>query len=393
MKQLLYKTIKELEDSQDIQIIDGDRGKNYPKKEEFKSTGFCVFLNASNIKDDSFVFENIDFISEEKDNVLRKGKLSRKDIVITTRGTVGLAAYYGDNILYDNMRINSGMIIIRVNSNVINPNCFYQLLKSKSLKKQYQLFASGCAQPQLPIQDFRLINIPIFSKTHQDKIAKVLSNYDDLIENNNKRIKILEEMAQKIYKEWFVDFKFPGHETATFKQTELGSEVMPKKGKNITKATIKEGNVPVVAGGIEPAYYHNVPNTVAPVITVSASGANAGYINLYYQDIWASDCSYIDTTMTPYVYYYYLLLKHNQIKVTNMQRGAAQPHVYPQDLAQLKFDVPDENVIKMFNGLITPIFEQIANLTLKNTNLKQTLDLLLPRLISGEIDVENMEIK
>ena len=96
--------------------------------------------------------------------------------------------------------------------------------------------------------------------------------------------------------------------------------------------------------------------------------------------------------MTPYVYYYYLLLKHNQIKVTNMQRGAAQPHVYPQDLAQLKFDVPNENVIKMFNGLITPIFEQIANLTIKNTNLKQTRDLLLPRLISGEIDVENLEI-
>ena len=392
MKQVIYKTIKELVNNQDIQIIDGDRGKNYPKKEEFKSIGFCVFLNASNIKDDTFVFENIDFISEEKDNLLRKGKLSRNDIVITTRGTVGLVAYYGDNIPYDNMRINSGMIIIRVNSNVINPNYFYQLLKSKSLKKQYQLFASGCAQPQLPIQDFRLISIPVFTKTHQDKIAKILSNYDDLIENNNKRIKILEEMAQKIYKEWFVDFKFPNHEAAIFKQTDLGSEVMPIKGKNITKAIIKKGNVPVVAGGIEPAYYHNIPNTVAPVITVSASGANAGYINLYYQDIWASDCSYIDTTMTPYVYYYYLLLKYNQIKVTNMQRGAAQPHVYPQDLAQLKIKIPEENVIREFNEIITPFFSEISNFSLKNQTLKQTRDLLLPRLISGEIDVENLEI-
>lgn len=222
MKQLIYKTIKELEDNQDIQIIDGDRGKNYPKKEEFKSTGFCVFLNTSNIKDNMLVFDNVDFISEEKDNLLRKGKLSRNDIIITTRGTIGLVAYYGDNVPYDNIRINSGMIIIRTNNNIINPNYFYQLLKSKILKNQYQLFASGCAQPQLPIQDFRLINIPIFSKNYQDKIANVLSNYDDLIENNNKRIKILEEMAQKIYKEWFVDFKFPGHETATFKQTELG---------------------------------------------------------------------------------------------------------------------------------------------------------------------------
>ena len=392
MKQLPYKTIKELEANQDIQIIDGDRGKNYPKKEEFKSIGFCVFLNASNIKDDTFVFESIDFISEEKDNLLRKGKLSRNDIIITTRGTVGLVAYYGNNIQYDNIRINSGMIIIRVNRNVINPNYFYQLLKSKSLKKQYQLFASGCAQPQLPIQDFRLISIPVFSKIHQDKIAQILSNYDDLIENNNRRIKILEEMTQKIYKEWFVDFKFPGHETATFKQNRLSDEVMPRKGKNITKATIKKGNVPVVAGGIEPAYYHNQSNTTSPVITISASGANAGYINLYYQDIWASDCSFIDSSMTPYVYYYYLLLKYNQTKVTNMQRGAAQPHVYPQDLAQLKINTIDEKVIKEFNTLITPIFEQIKNLSIKNKNLKQTRDILLPRLISGEIDVENMEV-
>ena len=392
MKQLPYKTIKELEANQDIQIIDGDRGKNYPKKEEFKSTGFCVFLNASNIKDDTFVFESIDFISEEKDNLLRKGKLSRNDIIITTRGTVGLVAYYGNNIQYDNIRINSGMIIIRVNRNVINPNYFYQLLKSKSLKKQYQLFASGCAQPQLPIQDFRLISIPVFSKIHQDKIAKILSNYDDLIENNNRRIKILEEMAQKIYKEWFVDFKFPGHEITTIKESVLSSIITPIKGKNITKSKAKIGNVPVVGGGIEPAYYHNVANTQAPVITISASGANAGFVNLYYKDIWASDCSYIDATMTNYIYYTYLLLKNNQIEITNMQLGAAQPHVYPRDLVNLKIKEFPIEVVANFEKMISPIFENIKVLSNKNENLKQTRDILLPRLISGEINVENMEV-
>ena len=286
--------------------------------------------------------------------------------------------------------IHDGWIYLNnFDKTILSEYLYYFLLTQQ---KYFLNFSYGAAIQNINTDIMKGMPISLPSTKNQQKIVNILSNYDDLIENNNKRIKILEKMAQKIYKEWFVDFKFPNHENATFKQTDLGNEVMPKKGKNITKATIKEGNVPVVAGGIEPAYYHNVPNTVAPVITVSASGANAGYINLYYQDIWASDCSYIDTTMTPYVYYYYLLLKHNQIKVTNMQRGAAQPHVYPQDLAQLKFDVPDENVIKMFNGLITPIFEQIANLTLKNTNLKQTRDLLLPRLISGEIDVENLEI-
>ena len=311
------------------------------------------------------------------------------DIVIASAGqgkTRGQVAY----CLTDTY-INQSIIAIRTKKELLNSQYLFYNLSSRYNELRL-LSDSSSSRGSLTVKIFEELDIDLPKIEKQNKIAKILSNYDDLIENNNKRIKILEEMAQKIYKEWFVDFKFPGHETATFRQTKLGSEVMPKKGKNITKATIKEGNVPVVAGGIEPAYYHNVPNTIAPVITVSASGANAGYINLYHNDIWASDCSFIDSTMTPYVYYYYLLLKYNQVKVTNMQRGAAQPHVYPQDLAQLKFDIPDENVIKKFNDLIAPIFEQIANLTIKNTNFKQIRDLLLPRLISGEIDVEKLEI-
>lgn len=309
-------------------------------------------------------------------------KVSAPGVVTGRSGALGEVQY----IDKDFWPLNTTLWVKDFKNN--EPKYVYYFLKTLDLKR----FNSGAGVPTLNRNDLDTLKIQIQEKNEQKIIAKILSNYDDLIENNNKRIKILEEMAQKIYKEWFVDFKFPGHETTTFKQTDLGGEVMPIKGKNITKAIIKKGNVPVVAGGIEPAYYHNIPNTVAPVITVSASGANAGYINLYYQDIWASDCSYIDTTMTPYVYYYYLLLKYNQIKVTNLQRGAAQPHVYPKDLAQLKIKIPEENVIREFNEIITPFFSEISNFSLKNQTLKQTRDLLLPRLISGEIDVENMEV-
>lgn len=272
-------------------------------------------------------------------------------------------------------------------------NVYYIKYYIDYIKNKMKNISGGACQDNLSLDKIAYFDIETPSIETQEKIAKILLNYDNLIENNNKRIKILEEIAQKIYKEWFVDFKFPGHEFVKFKETELGNEVMPIKGKNITKATIKEGNIPVVAGGLEPAYYHNKPNTTGPVITISASGANAGYINLYHQDIWASDCSFIDSTMTPYIYYYYLLLKYNQIKVTNMQRGAAQPHVYPQDLAQLKFNTTDEKIIKEFNILITPLFKQIKNLSLKKQTLKQTRDILLPRLISGEINIENMDIE
>jgi len=321
-----------------------------------------------------------------KDLVPQKFIARPEDMIYTRTGQVGLIFKNRHGIIHNNC------FKVWSKTDKVKNAYIYWFLKQRKIYEYVNNIAAGAAQPDLNHDAFKSIDFAFPNKNIQDKIAKVLSNYDDLIENNNKRIKILEEMAQKIYKEWFVDFKFPGLENATIKETTLGNEVMPKKGKNITKVTIKEGKVPVVAGGIEPAYYHNEPNTTAPIITISASGANAGYINLYYQDIWASDCSFIDSSMTPYVYYYYLLLKYNQIKVTNMQRGAAQPHVYPQDLAQLKFNTTNEKIIKEFSIIITPIFEQIKNLLLKNQTLKQTRNILLPRLISGEINVEKMEV-
>lgn len=295
---------------------------------------------------------------------------------------------------YDNLLVSTGFVVIDVDEDIADGKYFYYWLTQEKNTNYLQNIAENtvATYPSIAPKDIENMSIELPSLDVQRKIAKILSNYDDLIDNNNKRIKILEEIAQKIYKEWFVDFKYPGHETATFKDTELGKLVMPKKGKNITKATIKEGNIPVVAGGLEPAYYHNVANTVAPVITISASGANAGYVKLYYDDIWASDCSYIDNQMTPYVYYFYLYLKYNQIKITNLQKGAAQPHVYPQDLATLKMKDISEKVIKQFNLIVTPFFEEIKNITSKNKVLKHTRDLLIPHLMSGEIDVEDLEI-
>lgn len=311
------------------------------------------------------------------------------DVVIASAGqgkTRGQVAY----CLVDTY-INQSIIAIRTNPALLDSKYLFYDLTSRYNELRL-LSDSSSSRGSLTVKTFEDLNINIPTLKIQQKIAKILSNYDDLIENNNRRIKILEEMAQKIYKEWFVDFKFPGHETTTIKESVLSSIITPIKGKNITKSKAKIGNVPVVGGGIEPAYYHNVANTQAPVITISASGANAGFVKLYYKDIWASDCSYIDATMTNYIYYIYLLLKNNQIEITNMQLGAAQPHVYPRDLVNLKIKEFPIEVIANFEKMISPIFENIKVLSNKNKNLKQTRDILLPRLISGEINVENMEV-
>ncbi len=136
-----------------IQIVDGDRGKNYPKSTEFFSNEHCLFLNAKNVTKNGFDFNVCNFITQEKDNILRSGKLKRNDIVLTTRGTVGNLALYDDLIEYDNIRINSGMVIFR--SENISPIFLYVLMKSQYFTDSVTEQTSGSAQPQLPIRDIK----------------------------------------------------------------------------------------------------------------------------------------------------------------------------------------------------------------------------------------------
>src|SRR3989338_993735 len=237
----------------------------------------------------------------------------------------------------------------------------------------------------------------------QMRIASIFSAYDDLIENNEKRIKNLEEMAQLLYAEWFVKFKFPGHEKVkmidskteyglipeALRIVKLGDKVRVFKGRNITRKTIIDGQVPVVAGGLQPAYYHNKPNANGTVITISASGANAGFVNLYFEDIWASDCSFITEEATPFVYFYYLLLKNRQAQVTNLQKGAAQPHVYPQDVMGLSCLDIQESLLSDFECKVDSIFSEINNLKKQQRALSKTRDLLIPQLVAGKRELKN----
>ena len=195
-----------------VEIIDGDRGKNYPKQDEFYSNEYCLFLNTGNVTKDGFLFEENQFITKEKDEALRKGKLKRGDIVYTTRGTVGNAGYYNCSVPYENVRINSGMVILRANEKIVDARFLYQVLKSEYYRPYFKQYCTGSAQPQLPIKNFSRIYLDVPNIETQHRIADILSSYDALLENNQKQIKLLEEAAQRLYKEWFVDLHFPGYE-------------------------------------------------------------------------------------------------------------------------------------------------------------------------------------
>ena len=263
------------------------------------------------------------------------------------------------------------------------------------LQRDCKQISQGTAQDNLSWQKLSTIEFPAPPIETQHRIANILSAYDDLIENNRKQIKLLEEAAQRLYKEWFVNLRFPGYEHIKitdgvpegWEEDCLSKIAEFKRGKTITKAQIEPGTVPVVAGGLEPAYYHNVANTKAPVITVSGSGANAGFTRMYHTDVFASDCSFIDKSTCAFLPFVYCFLANHKAKLDSLQKGSAQPHVYAKDINALHICVPNEDFLHRFCDFAEPLFSKIGLLEKQNKDLTEVRDRLLPKLMSGEVEV------
>lgn len=169
-----------------IELIDGDRGKNYPKQEELQESGHCLFLNAGNVTSDGFRFTDNQFISQERDSLLNKGKLCRNDVVLTTRGTVGNCAFFDSDIPYDDIRINSGMMLVRADGTDFLPEYIYWFFRSDEARMQITALTSGSAQPQLPKRDIQKINISDATLDRQSKIVSILQSIDSKIRLNNQ---------------------------------------------------------------------------------------------------------------------------------------------------------------------------------------------------------------
>ena len=273
---------------------------------------------------------------------------------------------------------------------------------------------TGSGTPIINKGKFSKLKYPvILNKNIQIKIAKILDNYDNLIENNIKRIKLLENIAEELYKEWFVRFRFPGFENITFKCEKPIGWIYGKnhnydnipiswkysefqnigtfvRGKNITASEMIEGEVPVISAGLEPSGYHNNFNVTGPSVTISASGANAGYLSYHQENIWAADCSYYSNEDN--LWFAYNTLKFLQPVITNMQVGSAQPHVYAKSINKLTVLIPDDNIINLYEAKVKPLYEKIKLINQKNKNLIKQRDALLPRLMSGKLSVEGKEM-
>ena len=184
------------------EIIDGDRGKNYPMTDEFSDKGYCLFLNAKNVTSQGFNFDTCLFVTKEKDEALRKGKLIRGDVVLTTRGTLGNLAFYTEEIPYEHVRINSGMVILRMKQDMIDEVYFIEQFKMQ-LAEIKEKIASGSAQPQLPISAMNKIQMIVPNLEKQKQFAAFVTLTDKSKAAIQKSMKNLETLKKSLMQTYF----------------------------------------------------------------------------------------------------------------------------------------------------------------------------------------------
>ena len=356
------------------------------------------FLSYKDVFNNYYAPEKLNTLVNSTEKDRQKCSVKRGDVFLTrtseTTDELGMSCVALKD--YENATFNGFTKRLRPLTEEIFPEYAAYFFRSSYFRAQCQSLASLITRASLNDGMIRRFKIRFpKEKKCQEKIGKILLTYDSLIENNTKRIRLLEKMAENLYKEWFVRFRFPGHENVKmvnglpngWKKGALSDVCEFKRGKNITSSEMKDGTIPVISAGITPSGFHSHANVYGISVTMSSSGANAGYIAVHYSDIWAADCSYIEEASTPCIYYVYELLNNIRSIINNFQRGAAQPHVYPKDINRIKMIIPSEDIRKKANEKIGVIHRQIDNLQRQNSLLARQRDLLLPRLMSGKLEV------
>ena len=359
-----------------LEVILDYRGKT-PKK----SDKGIITLSAKSVKMNYIDYSNVYYVSQETYNkFMTRGFPKKGDVLLTTEAPLGCVAELPD----DSFCLAQRLLTLRGNPKfLINKYLLYYL---QSEYGQHELLsrATGTTVQGIKRTEFSKINIILPPLTIQKKIAKILSDIDEKIKLNNKINDNLEKQCIAIFKKIFPKIFYGNFN--------VGNYLKPKRGKNLLSKNAILGNIPVVAGGLEPATYHNKSNTLFPVITISASGANAGFIRLWHTPVWSSDSSYIDYSVSKYIYFWYLFFKLRQKEIYDLQSGSAQPHIYPKHLEELSIKKLDLDMIKDFDSVVSSFFEKIGKNNIENKKLTNLKNYLLPKLMNGEIDVKNIEL-
>ena len=414
------KTVFSLLESGDILLVqDGNHGGNYPAQSDFVEFGGIPLVTGADIERGFIDIKGSKQITSGKASDLRVGIAKEGDLLLTHKGTMGKTAIVPP-VDTPFIVVNPQITIYRVNpSGSLSTRFLKYFFDSPEFQEYLNRISSTSTVSTLSITNQKSLEIPCPSIESQNRISSILGTLDDKIELNRKTEETLKEIAKALFKSWFVDFDpvrakaerrhtglpdeiselFPdsfeeselGEIPQNWKPKTFGDFTTARRGRIITRKDTAEGKVPVVAGGMTPAYFHNISNVDGPVVTISASGANAGFVNLYFESIWASDCSYISKTESEFPFTCYLFLKVSQDRIYDAQHGGVQPHINPGDIGRLDFAIAEKQVCKCFEEIISPIFFKIESTIKESRYLECLRDALLPRLISGELRVPDAE--
>lgn len=335
-------------------------------------------------------------------------KVKAPGVVTGRYGTIGQVYY----VVSDFWPLNTTLFVEDFKNN--NPKFINYFLQTLN----FQAYAAKSAVPGINRNDLHLADVTIPDIYTQLKISELLSVYDNLIENNTHRIAILEEMAQRLYREWFVHFRFPGHENVKMVDSELG--MIPEGWESgYLKGVAQNYRKPVNKVGRK-LYNYYLPIDCLPrksfllkdvrpideaessLIEFSENDIIMGAMRVYFHKIvpapfsglTRSTCFVLRPQKSSYFSFLLMMLYQNEsIEYANtISIGATMPYVTWGSFSNMRIIIPPLSIAEKYNQLVSPIVEKIKGMYFQNTNLRKTRDHLLPRLISGDIDVSKINI-
>lgn len=334
------------------------------KHTEYYSKNGLAWITPKDLSDyhKKYIGHGAKDISEEGLKHSSAKLLPINSILISSRAPIGYVAMAGTDLA-----TSQGFKSIIPDTTKILPDyLYYLMLRSKN---KLERIASGSTFKEVSGREMSNFVVDIPELKIQKEIVQKLNPISKEIEKNNLINDNLLELAKALFHEKF----------SYDDEVLLSNYFLPKRGKNLLKRNVVNGYIPVVAGGLTPSAFHNKSNTESPVITISSSGANAGYTQIWGQKVWSSDSSYIDKTVTNNIYFWYLLIKSHQKQIFDSQTGSAQPHVYPRDIGNILIPKINEVVAKKVDKAVTPVFQKIFQNKDENKKLENIKAVLLDK--------------
>jgi type I restriction enzyme S subunit len=286
---------------------------------------------------------------------------------------------------------------------VCSPRLDYRFLKYVLLseKRSYASFAHGTTHQTIYFPEVKAFHICLPPLDTQRKIAAILSAYDDLIDNNGRRVQLLEEMAQRIYDEWFIGFRYPGHDAAPLIATDVGRVpegwdvgvladlFVLQRGFDLPVQDRRPGNVPILsATGI--TGWHDESRAEGPGVVTGRSGS-LGTVQFVQENYWPLNTTlWVREYLRASAYLAYFVLR--SIDLRSFNSGAAVPTLNRNDIALLPRVLPPSDLVRRFDDAVADLFRQSLALRRLAATLASSRDLLLPRLVSGQINLEDVDV-